>query len=139
MGKPSIRGLLPLELDTDRNLGVGLRPLRGFDVVGAWLSPSHDGYVQPKAGFHIHPLPTCQPSCIRRVASLCFNSLEMLKSGWDMCSRQDTAKQISSELQARKMNTIGQSLSRRLKSTDLTIEKSRARMGQVTSNSRESM
>ena len=21
----------------------------GYDVVGAWLSPSHDGYVQPKA------------------------------------------------------------------------------------------
>jgi len=23
--------------------------IEGFDVVGAWLSPSHDGYVQPKA------------------------------------------------------------------------------------------
>ena len=39
-----------------------------------------------------------------------------------MCPRQDTVKQISSELQAQKMNTIGQSLSRLLKSTDLTIE-----------------
>ena len=24
--------------------------LEGFEVAGAWISPSHDGYVQPKAG-----------------------------------------------------------------------------------------